>query len=128
MIQANELRVGNWVNNYGQYCFVLEIYKTNKVELGYFKDSIGFIRKLDDVGIKPIPITEDILLKCGFYKDEDINYRYYFDFDWAVILAYDIDDNCIRIGDSWDFSKVIYIHDLQNLYFALTKTELKINL
>ena len=65
MIQANELRVGNWVNNYGQYCFVLEIYKTNKVELGYFKDSIGFIRKLDDVGIKPIPITEDILLKCG---------------------------------------------------------------
>ena len=66
MIQANELRVGNWVNNYGQYCFVLEIYKTNKVELGYFKDSIGFIRKLDDVGIKPIPITEDILLKCGF--------------------------------------------------------------
>ena len=128
MIQANELRVGNWVNNYGQYCFVLEIYKTNKVELGYFKDSIGFIRKLDDVGIKPIPITEDILLKCGFYKDEDINYRYYFDFDWAVILAYDIDDNCIRIGDSWDFSKVIYIHDLQNLYFALTKTELIINL
>lgn len=111
MIQANELRVGNWIDLGGQRNY----YKVKDEEYGC-------------LNLNGIPITKDILLKCGFRKDEDISYRWYFDFGWAVIIAYDLDDNCVRIGDSWDFSKVIYVHELQNLIFALTKTELTINL
>ncbi len=74
----------------------------------------------------PIPLTEEWLIKMGFYKDEDISYRYYFDFGWAVILAYDLDDNYVRIGDSWDFAKVKYVHQMQNLIYALTNEELTI--
>ena len=115
MKQANELRVNNYYDHNGEYRKVTP-------------NTIEEVWNAERTWCKPIPITEDILLKCGFYKDEDINYRFYFDFGWAVILAYDIDDNCIRIGDSWDFTKVIYLHDLQNVIFGLTKTELTINL
>lgn len=112
MIQANELRIGNYVrDNLGG---ILRI-------KGVQEESVLFY-------IIPIPITEDILLKCGFKRDIDIVYRYYFEFNLDVILAYEIDDNSIRIGDSWEFGKIQYLHELQNLIFALTKTELEITL
>jgi hypothetical protein len=112
MIQPNELRIGNYV-----------------------RDNLGGILRIKGIKdesvlfhIKPIPITEDILLKCGFERDIDIVYRYYLTYDYSILLAYDIDDNRIRLGDSWDFGNIIFIHELQNLYFALTKTELTITL
>ena len=120
MIQANELRVGNWVNIFNipmkiDGTMILNIETANR-------------RNKVVVDLTPIPITEHILLKCGFKRDIDIVYRYYLTYDYSILLAYDLDDNCIRLGDSWDFGKITYIHELQNLYFALKKNELTLNL
>jgi hypothetical protein len=71
----------------------------------------------------PIEITEEWLRKLGFTRDDETDYRWYL-LDKSI--AYDADDNCIRIADSWEFGKRKYVHELQNLFFALTGTELEL--
>ena len=75
------------------------------------------------INIKPIEITEEWLEKLGFVRDDETSYR------WFILdrtIAYDLDDNCIRVSDSWEFGKRKYVHELQNLYFALTQRELAV--
>ena len=75
------------------------------------------------INVKPIEITEEWLEKLGFVRDEETSYR------WFILdrtIAYDLDDNCIRISDSWEFGKRKYVHELQNLYYCLTQTELAV--
>ena len=75
------------------------------------------------INIHPIEITAEWLEKLGFVKDDETSYRWFI-LDRAI--AYDLDDNCIRISDSWEFGKRKYVHELQNLYFALTRRELAV--
>jgi hypothetical protein len=118
MIKANELRIGNVVetrsNKRGWIRYEmtgLNIYQLSAYGENFEKD------------VRPIPITEDLLLECGFIQDDIIDFRYHLE-DWFAI---DVDDCCIRIADSWMFGKINYLHELQNLYFTLTGDELKIN-
>lgn len=69
-IKTTELRVGNLLNYCGQEVYVLSILRDSYVELGYFKDSVGFIRSLNDIDLNPIQLTEDLLLKCLFISSE----------------------------------------------------------
>ena len=71
----------------------------------------------------PVEITEKWLEKMGFIRDDDTSYR------WFILdrsVAYDLDDNCIRISDSWEFGKRKYVHELQNLIFFLSGIELAV--
>ena len=71
----------------------------------------------------PVEITEKWLEKMGFVRDDDTSYR------WFILdrsVAYDLDDNCIRISDSWEFGKRKYVHELQNLIFFLSGIELAV--
>lgn len=68
---------------------------------------------------KPVELTEEILLKCGFkignkYSNEDAR----------------IGDFVITFGDNFYYKKtqIKHLHQLQNLYFAITGFELEINL
>ncbi len=78
----------------------------------------------------PIPLSEDILLKCGL-KD-----TYLIKNDISIWVGVSKQINCVtyyRIsysGHSGEhcFKYVAYLHDLQNLIFALTGTELNITL
>ena len=96
MIKASDLRIGNW------------IYMPNNIigKVGY-----EVIRALivlpEKPNYKPIPLTEDILLKCGFdicWLEKD-NEKYY------VIIK----------------SKKVYlkfVHSLQNMYFCIEQKEM----
>jgi hypothetical protein len=118
MMKANDLRIGNVVemlsNTRGWIRY--EITGLNIYQLSAYSENF----KKD---VRPIPITDELLLDCGFFLDAETYYRYPLQ-DW---LAIDIDDYCIRIADSWEFGKINYLHELQNLYFTLTGEELKIN-
>ena len=107
---ATELRVGNLLNYCGNTVTVMEILRNNRVELGYFTDSIGFVRSLDDENIKPIPLTEEWVTKCDkiYWLSKDIG---------GYFLWFNGDKIYIK-----------YVHSLQTLYFALTNEELKIEL
>lgn len=131
MIQATDLRVGNLVlsNNplhrkdwLGKVLSILEI-KDESVsvvaidELPYAFTGGQFLKY-----INPLPITEDILLKCGF--GVSVN-------GWHSCplgkLEFGFKSEGVLILMDWDL-EIKYLHQLQNLYYALTNKELTINL
>jgi len=133
MIQANELRIGNYVRQYDYDFYEDDKFKANTfndVQVGLY--TIDLIHKKDEFTfIEPIPLTGEILLKCGF--DGNINLGFGND---AIELNYITTDNHFQFeyglpGTNkviWLLTQVKYLHQLQNLYFALTNQELQVNL
>ena len=107
------------------------------VELGYYVDSAGFQRKLSDEDVKPIPLTEDWLVKFGFkYLGEGYSTNIFYKQGCLVNWSYRVKESMhdgewvLEQGfmDQWSvvLSTLEYVHQLQNLYFALTGEELNI--
>jgi hypothetical protein len=136
MIDIKELRIGNifW-EDYGGYKIVTAIGFNN---VGEFPNhvqgrGIGFKTSglFDADKIDPVPITKEIILACGF---EDMHGEYcpHFRKDHLEI---EVVDNIFmaRVRHNWSdddqdnslfLTEIASLHQLQNLYFALTNTEL----
>ena len=85
----------------------------------------------DIENLNPIKLTEEILLKCGFEKVknkidifEKKRLRLFIG-SRGQFLAYLIEEDTTS---AHYINSYEYLHQLQNLYFALTGEELKINL
>lgn len=86
--------------------------------------------------IKPIPLTEEWLVRFGFerYKDYNEFIKEYgnkcdfilFDHKTPVAQANDIKENQYYYWFHKTIHIIQYVHQLQNLYFALTGEELTI--
>jgi len=118
-MKTNELRIGNWVFDSDQ----LEEFTIESDTL--FDESDGDCMEKH---IKPIPLTEEWLEKFGFER-KGFHFNKY---GLQIIIA---DENDFLI--EYSFSGIRYnnvnlvvrikhIHQLQNLYFALTGEELKL--
>lgn len=134
-IKANDLRIGNFVLDRGNKILTIDRFWGNKIECDIKgmpdKSESGvqvylhpFTEDIDC--LIPIPLTEEWLLKLGFeYRKEIL-----FDGWYSKLINY----NSIRIfkdenGFFKYYSSITYIqhvHQLQNLYFALTGEELTI--
>ena len=116
MIQANELRIGNWF-----------YYQHSDGRSGYAQVSIGKdidLIKERSINAKPITITSKVLENCGFKKTNGSFSDSYEYFGFGFYL----DDamNCFsHRGCIWYGNEIKYLHQLQNLYFALTKNDLE---
>lgn len=119
-MEAKKLRLGNIVRSK-----INGISKVEQIGSSINSEYVGG-RSLEgnywENSYLPVEINEQWLIDFGFRKDEETNYRWFME-DW---LAYDLDDNCIRISDSWEFGKKKYVHELQNLFFAITGRELEL--
>ena len=104
-MKASELRIGNWFKEDIIEQTYTEI--TAKQILDFYEDP------LDDF-YKPIPLTEEWLLKFGFERAYDTCYQYKNFILNDKFIMMDID---ITI-------QLKHVHQLQNLYFALTGEEL----
>jgi len=136
MIDARELRIGNWVLtkdgipvqvlSYFDKSIRNEIYTTSNTDFKYEEDDCDGIR-----------LTPEILEKCGFYKGEhpmageihiiDIQksaHRTLFITHDPSPLAVLCEEKNGEIATEF----VNYLHEVQNLYFALTKKELNVQL
>ena len=76
---------------------------------------------------KPIPLTEDYLLKFGFRLVKH-NIQDYYIIKGLFILKKNFYMNgfSFKLFGKEDICSVVYVHELQNLYFALTNQELTI--
>jgi hypothetical protein len=113
MIQANELRIGNYIAAKGGRAFEAQLFHLNKLE----KKECQFY---------PIPITEEWLLKFGFIEGISDIVKY----PLKVIYRLKPDsltesDLCVGIENLY-LKKIKHVHQLQNLYFALTQKELEL--
>lgn len=143
MINANELRIGNFVEFEGEFLPILSV--DSEKELGgygwkgaitmphYWREKVvGHLSKWCEQ-ISPIPLTEQWLLKFGFepynepgaikfIKDKDRYTSLYIfnagDF-WSPVI------NRIDEKRIFELYGIKHVHQLQNLFFALTGTELQ---
>jgi hypothetical protein len=116
---ANELRIGNYVYD--------TLGKVNKIDL----EAITYIVKEPHNQVKPIPLTEEWLLKFGFIEYIDFGVKMgTYDKIPLCGFTYSIHTKKVMImhkGNSishWLNINIDYVHQLQNLYFALTGEEL----
>lgn len=136
-MKATELRIGNlvtidnpefWKGIKGN---VLEVNGINIASSLDFPKSTHSISVRDEKFtysqfnefIKPIPLTEEWMLKFGFEKDGDYFSLGNFHYHLPSCLFYSGNDH-VSGGNADAIIK--YVHQLQNLYFALTGEELQI--
>lgn len=123
-VRASELRIGNLVGVSWNNIFstVIEI-TTDDVKL---KDGFATYNQL-----QPIPLTEEWLLKFGFEKNLNSNNIIYYILAGKCLLEYNLTHNIADIVKKVHldlFIEIKYVHQLQNLYFALTCKELLLSL
>ena len=120
-LEANELRIGNLVDFNGQIETVYQIRNSGVTFYrGKTKKSVVMQSYVWDA-IKPIPLLEEWLLKFGFEKDLDGFYRKKANYLIEVLFH---DNGIIVTNQSVSLKHIEHIHQLQNLYFALTGEEL----
>lgn len=124
MIKSNELRLGSIIDFDGMKSIVKEIDNQGVVVFIKETDETEWI---DLFQFTPIPLTEEVLLKCGF-EQKDHFFRLhlvnsiYIEFNSECNLwHFDIYMNTSRI-------ELQYLHELQNIYSSITFKELEINL
>lgn len=126
MIKANELRIGNILNNNGKICELIGMtWQGGDQDLSSNHDLV-FSNGDYEVSLRhvsEIPLTEEILLKVGFevkpfslgltldrfrfiWKEK---YKY-----WYVVDAY---------SQSY-LTKIEFVHELQNFVFVMNSQEL----
>ena len=104
----NELRIGNWIQD-GNEFEQITIDHLNCLNSGRCE-------------YDPITLTEEWLLKFGFEKSES---KFYYKKSFGVHLDFTAFNfqSCLWLSDN-----IKYVHQLQNLYFALTGEELILNI
>ena len=132
MIDIKELRVGNWVLNPE----LVQDYENNPNPVDFACERINRIDELfDHDEYEPIPLTQEILLKCGF-EDEDGGFGRWLRLDYDIHnknrhMLYKVGvervEMCSR-GVTTADAPLKHLHQLQNLYFALTRKELNVEL
>lgn len=121
MIKASELRIGNaiWDETRKQIKWV-----THRVisDLASHPSPLPY---------SPIALTVEWMARLGFEWNAT-DERYYIQIGNTLYLEFDIDFDCFITPESWGgscpWSAIKHIHQLQNIYFALTGQELEIKL
>jgi len=138
MIKANDLRIKNlvtlsekqrkelWydqINAYNEFFEVKTIYSDNDISIEVDDEIID----ISENNVEPIILTEEWLLKLGFFKHNGEN-RFELKNIGVVLLE---NNCCVDMYDLYNeiissLTLIKYVHQLQNLYFCLTASELTV--
>ena len=116
-MEATELRIGNWVI-VNEECQIEAIVHDAVCISTRFETYV-----LDDV--KPIPLTEEWLIKFGFESNPYIDTYELYELDELKFIL-DIDKTRGKLDIHWKQVECKYVHSLQNLFHSLTGEELTI--
>jgi hypothetical protein len=118
-MEAKELRIGSYVNyfNDGKHSII------SNIDWGYAH--LNDASSIDYELIKPIPLTEEWLVNFGFVKDgKYTHFTKNISHGKDFILDYSTKSNDYFLCDTHVDTNIKHVHQLQNLYFALTQKEL----
>jgi hypothetical protein len=133
VIIVNELRIGNLLDYFGCTTKVYSIKKDNQYYISAKMFNTDYYNVID--AFKPIKLTEEWLLKFGFYvvsEKENLEKKWIKDYEIKGEIIFSIDYNQtddiftfdFGIGYGWNTKSLKFVHELQNLYFVLTGYEL----
>lgn len=127
-MKAKELRIGNYVrHDNGNGAFTVEVVGITPKEVTV-KYGPG-VSTITQEEITPLPLTVKTLLKCGF-SEVGIYENVYHRGDYRIYLDREANDGLLKYEtETYQIEiEVGGVHQLQNLYFALTGEELPVNL
>ena len=117
-MKVSELRIGNYVNRLG-YPEQIKSISISEGNRGYVSvESSGVITHNQ---IEPIPLTDEWLISLGFEMSstgfiEKGRLLYHKEYGWKIL------ENWVK---GWvGVAEILYVHQLQNIYYALTGKEL----
>ena len=134
MIKSSELRIGNYLQGDPLDIPKIQIFHNGITKITGF--GISAIESGSITSLNPIPLTPEILEKCGFVcENANEDDRYYHlrlknekYCDLSLVIG-DKNGICeVTLFPYEDYFRYQYLHQIQNLYFALTGEELIINL
>lgn len=132
-MKAQELRIGNFVglnldNDPQNLFFVKEVASVSMKlrECGMLLRDIGDVQYYDEEVIEPIPVSNEWLLRFGFEKSVDSYGGYLIEIGSGEKIRIKNDGGWCWPMNGRHYPKVRFVHQLQNLYFALTGIELEI--
>ena len=148
-MKASELRIGNLILGARGYVKVSAILESGLIRIEGNSSFFGV--EGSEPCLLPIPLTEEWLVKFGFDVTESFNdgekvdyqYELFFNIEYITerVFHYDTDEDGVTVSfgvreiwdnedlmdsRSWIVKNIKYVHQLQNLYFALTGEELTI--
>ena len=129
MIQCNELRTGNFVlidNNVEKLTLINNDPGFADVPLIGFQGGTDNYKSCNSEGVHPVPLTDDILRRCGFSFHEHFHLWQFFSGDTKGLSGMDIDTdyNLIDFMRRPIVKKMTSLHQLQNIFYALKGTEI----
>lgn len=142
-MKAEELRIGNYVKideGIGKVAFIMDKNFCNEYANDDYNITVemgdGIFREEEEDKVEGIPLTEEILLNCGFEKINHINgYSFYSfnrkslkDMNAYMPLYIYLNPNYAKIANFTVQQNIEYVHQLQNLFFAINEKELNIQL
>jgi hypothetical protein len=128
-VTSFELRFGNFIKYYDE---IVQVYGTKGLYVFVPVPVIGEDKEytLEEVAfsaLEPIPLTTELLEKCGFEAISSTSFRIVTsDLDFIVPLSFT--GNGYNTSIATTRNPLIYLHQIQNLYFALTGKELYVEL
>jgi hypothetical protein len=114
-MKANELRIGNFI----KFSEDGTIFTVGSIEeRGFTVQNDEETAWIEAEEFEPIPLTEEWLLKFGFEKNYRVNWRLKSGYHWIEVNLHSVYINGQQVV------LIEYVHQLQNIYFALTGEEL----
>lgn len=137
-LMATDLRIGNWIADHNEekrFFKVEQITYSDKSNVYYIHYNNG-CTKCQVKYLDPIPLSEEVLLKCGFKRianlisGSEIEIVYYQNGKIIVYLLKDFFEIEIETSSGifnlhHTFEK--HLHQLQNLFYSLTQIELEVS-
>ena len=122
-MKAEELRIGNLVKQGS-------VGALDNLQAWTFTD--GVVLPVEYKELTPIPLTEEWLVRFGFEKKGSICNDECYELNGFYIWKYGSDFSCgnVSLGGKLGYSQhpsLEHVHQLQNLYHALTGEELTLN-
>jgi hypothetical protein len=115
MIRSNELRIGNRVMYNNRMAKVISLHKAGQVYLNI--EGYVYIKN-----IYPVKLNKDLLLRYGFTEEPDGIFKYKYRKLTEVFCTF---NEFFFRYDGKFIASCKFLHDLQNIYFALYKEEIK---
>ena len=123
-MKASELRIGNLVSSKNADAFTVTGIKDRNIYVEGYSTEYGHDIAISLLRINqafPIELTPEWLERMGFEKA----FNGYWD-DKDEFRIYEDGEGILYLGERIPCNRIKYIHQLQNLYFALTGLEIEI--
>ena len=133
MVQATDLRIGNWVRS-GDSAGRISQILVSEIEMSFIVEGGNQLRLYRYEDIEAISLTPAIINACEFYRHELFPHRNAFHHPKFILninivgSTYEVSFGLIPDNVAIIYQRTLFLHQLQNLYYLLTNQELTVML